>query len=100
MAETGNVEHRNLLSTGRWPLEVLDYISLSVKEGKSRTIDMMPDTGANKRLIQLGDARKIWPQYMVNQMSTSLPKQVSGQPLDIHGYIDADLYAEDAKHLG
>jgi hypothetical protein len=105
MAETGNVEHQNLLSTGRWPLEALDCIrvTLSTKEGKSRTIDMLPDTGANINLIRLDDARKIWPDNMVNQMLPSLPRQVSGQPLDIHGYIDADLYAEDVdgqlRHL-
>jgi hypothetical protein len=44
IAETGNVKHQNLLSTGRWPLEALNCIrvTLSTKEGKSRTIDMLP----------------------------------------------------------
>ena len=57
-SETGNVEHVNSLSTGRWPLETLDCIrvTLSTKEGRSRTIDMLPDTGANVNLIRLDDA--------------------------------------------
>jgi hypothetical protein len=98
MAETGNVEPLNLLSTGRWPLEALNCIrvTLSTKEGKSRTIDMLPNIGANVNLIQLDDAQKIWPDDMVNLILPSLPWQVSGQPLDIYGYVDADLYAEDS----
>ena len=96
-SETGNVEHVNSLSTGRWPLETLDCIrvTLSTKEGRSRTIDMLPDTGANVNLIRLDDARTIWPDDMMEQTLLNPPRQVSGQPLNVHGYIDADLYAED-----
>ena len=78
--ETGNVENVSSISTGKWPLESLESIkvTLSTSEGRSRTILMLPDTGANINLIHLDDARKIWPDGFTAATTTPSIRTTAG----------------------
>jgi len=95
--EIGTVETTSVnstISTGKWPLEKLDMIdiTLSTKEGYSKTIQVLPDPGANINLLPVEIALKLGIEQ--TDIPTP-PKLISGARVDVRAYLDTDIFVTD-----